>query len=928
MHEKLRERLLRGLARGVSARPWIVIGAGVLLAAVSVGIAGARLEFQANRNALLSDEIPWNKRFRAWRASFPGLNDLFLVVDPGPSAAEAERQKARRLADELGARIRGLAHVERVLWRFEPKPRMVTLAPMERFRSAVGRFRAAEPLLASATPSELLERIAGRMGEARGSDAGADPGRQAERIEALTRLVEAFGAVLERPSASDRAFRELSAALGAGREKRYLRSENGRLFFLRITPRPEPEAMAAYAPAVREIRGVMRSVSAGHPGLETGLTGVKALETDETAAAMRDSTLASVVAAVAIMLLLMAAFRSARAPLIAVGALACAIAWTFGFLTLAVGHLQVISVVFAVILLGLGVAFAIHLLSGLELVRRAHADDVEGFAGALADALARVGPGMATGALTTAAAFMTTQLTAFRGVAEMGLIAGAGVVLCLIAMVTVFPAGLRLLKPAHRHVARTGEGLVPVFSAGWVAPAAHRPRTALGVAVGLVVLSLAGAAQMRFDYNLTRLQPADAESVRWQKRIGRAGGESLFFAVSIAEDAATARQLARRFRELETVGRVGGAGLLEPPRLAEKRALLAEARQALGDALDEARAGRVPETADGRLVEHLTVLRATLGLARARSLPEPVAQSLGELDRAIRGTVARATALEAKPRGERLAELRRAFARWRAEMAKRLAAALDPAPLTVADLPKPLAQAARARTGPLEGRYAVNVYPELPEGVESALAPRFLPRFARQVEKIDPRATGPALQLYRSGQLMKSSYQWAGVYALLIVLGLVWLDFRSLYDAVLSLVPVAAGFSLTFGLMWLVGMRVNPANIIVLPLMFGIGVDAGVHVLHRYRQDGVTRPLGLTGGTGKGVTLTSLVTMLGFGTLMLGSHRGIASLGFVLTVGIALTLLACWFLLPAWLELRRPRFSEETRARYDFSAEKSGAENQ
>jgi hypothetical protein len=110
--------------------------------------------------------------------------------------------------------------------------------------------------------------------------------------------------------------------------------------------------------------------------------------------------------------------------------------------------------------------------------------------------------------------------------------------------------------------------------------------------------------------------------------------------------------------------------------------------------------------------------------------------------------------------------------------------------------------------------------------------------------------------------------------------------------------------------MYLLDMHINPANIIVLPLMFGIGVDSGVHMLHRYRQDPVSRPLGLTSGTGKGITLTSLTTMIGFGAMMLASHRGIRSLGFVLAVGIGLTMIACLTVMPSCLELRR-RFTAD-----------------
>jgi uncharacterized protein len=107
--------------------------------------------------------------------------------------------------------------------------------------------------------------------------------------------------------------------------------------------------------------------------------------------------------------------------------------------------------------------------------------------------------------------------------------------------------------------------------------------------------------------------------------------------------------------------------------------------------------------------------------------------------------------------------------------------------------------------------------------------------------------------------------------------------------------------------MWMLGMKINAANIMVLPLLFGIGVDSGVHMLYRYRQNPSERPIGLTMGTGKGITITTLTSIVGFGTMVFASHRGIASLGFVLSAGLLMTLIACLTVMPAWLELRRRR---------------------
>jgi hypothetical protein len=128
------------------------------------------------------------------------------------------------------------------------------------------------------------------------------------------------------------------------------------------------------------------------------------------------------------------------------------------------------------------------------------------------------------------------------------------------------------------------------------------------------------------------------------------------------------------------------------------------------------------------------------------------------------------------------------------------------------------------------------------------------------------------------------------------------------------MIPVLIGFIGVFGLMGLSGFPLNFANIIVMPLIFGIGVDAGVHVVHRWRAEPYGRPAGLSGGTGRGVTLTMLTTMIGFGCMVIAEHRGIRSLGFVMLAGLGVTLLACYIVLPAILRLRTTPWTRAARS--------------
>lgn len=911
MFDRFRHRFLGWWSRLVSRRPGWVLFVATAVAVASVAVAYGQLRFESDRNALVDADLPWNQRFQTWREQFPNTDELVVVVDAYGGADEHRheaRRRAERLVDEIGPRLEASDAVLEAVWGFDSAavhPRAIRLEPMPAFERRLAELRQARPLLASATASAFLDTALARL---RGSDEPPALEDQVAGLEQFRRAVEAFTHRLEAPPDEPM---DLGGRVAGPAELggwRYLRSENERLLLVRVTPRVDREALNPHRAAIAEVRAILDDAQAAHSEVELGLTGNKVIAADETATATRDSTLASLVAVALIAIVLITAFHSLRVPIMLIIALGLGIGWSFGFLTLAIGHLQVISVVFVVLLLGLGIAFGIHLASGFELVRHAFPDTRAGFRNALQQTLETVGPGLVTGAVTTAAAFATTVFTEFRGVAEMGMIAGVGVLLCLVAMCSVYPALLRLLKPRHHHFRPMEARRIHLFEPHWVMPFVRRPRATLTVAGLVVLLSLGAITQMRFDYNLMALLPREVESVEWQRRLVEQGGQSIWSVTSITSSLDEARERAERFRALPDVESVGGVAMLFPAQAQQRRDMIDQARRHMGEnlqrALDADEGPRESEAAS--LIDRANALRFALAFGSWGAPPE-VQTRLGELQGALAAFTGTLEGMSAERRAEAVAALECDYQSWRQEVAQLIEQALSHEAVQPDDLPSKLLAPYFGRAADGSPRYAMEVYPRLPEGVEDALEPPFLGRFVNKIYEVDDQVTGSLVQVYESGTLIWVAYLWAGVYALAAVFLIVAIDFQSLRDAALALVPVATGFSVTFAVMYLVGLNINAANIMVLPLMFGIGVDAGVHVLHRYRQSPHHQPPGLTAGTGKGVTLTSLTTMIGFGALMLASHRGIAGLGFVLTVGIGMTMLACWSVMPAWLELRNQR---------------------
>ena len=903
--DAVKRRVLERWAGAVTARPWGTLGVALALGLASVVYALASLGFQPDRNDLVSRDLDWNARFIDWRSSFVGTRDLYVVID-----SRGHPELAEPLTDWLGRALDGAKWIERAVWKVDSadaSPSAIRLLPPEAFQAELERIAEAGPLLESPTLGAFVATIASQLQE---QAAATGPGRgyqSAETIQSLNDLaatLDRFTRRIETPA-------DEAAPLAPPEPTRtqYLRSPNGRLLLIRLTPRLATGHLEEVAPAIEEARGLIAGAREMFPEFNMGLTGLDVIDHDETTAATTDSAIASAAAAVLIAGVLIVAFRGWVVPVLLMAALGIGVAWSFGFATLAVGHLQVISVIFTAILLGLGVSFGIHLAARYELVRSRYPAGREGARAAVADAVSTMGPGLLTGAVTTSAAFSTTLFTDFNGVAEMGLIAGGGVLLCLGVMLTAFPAMLVLF----REKAHTGRGADASSTARPFAPLrtgvasgiTRRPGRTLVVAAVLTAMAGGVASRIGFSYDLLALLPTGMESIEWQKRLQIVGDRPIYTATSLTDSLEGAKQRAEAFRDLPRVAKVEGVGLLFTADETTKLQRMAEVRDLLfsppHDSIETDQASSID------IITRLRGLRLLAGASRSR-VPEAVTPAFDELIASIDRFLRTANALPPEVAPQRLAALNEAYIGWRRDIQQRVEAALDPRPLTPADLPGDLLRPFVSD----DGRFALEVYPRVPDRIEHPIEQAFLTDFIEELRTVDPKVTGVIVQIYESATLIRVSYAWAGLYAMLAVTLLVAFDFRSARDALLCLLPVGLAFVFTFAVLVLSGSAINPANIVVLPLLFGIGVDSGVHVVHRFRAHPDESPPGLTAGTGMAITVTSLVTIIGFGSLALARHRGVASLGLTLAVGVAVTLLACWTVMPALLALRQPRKRPQT----------------
>jgi len=818
MHELLRDRLLGAWARGAVRRPRLTLMLCLLLAAASVLACTTNLEFRSDRNELIDDDLPWNALYAQYRARAPRWND-FIVVLEGAADAPVVDRAAEELATRL-AHVEGIAAVDAGFDASAASPSLFYVGDEESFARSLATLGVTAACAAAPDRSALRQALAPRdLGEASEPPllAQVDPERAwpPEWRKAFVAAAQDALATIDREDADLSALfpRGGFQAFGAG-GGRY------RLLFVQIDQEKHDgvgAAAAALTALRRAIEHTLPTLSTPGAVADWGITGIPAIEADETAQSMKDSTVSSIVAFSVIAVLLLAALRSVLAPLFSALALLVGIAWSFGWVVLAIGHLQLLSVVFTLILLGLGIDFAIHLLSSLE----SSAIRSEALEPAMARSFRTVGPGLFTGAVTTAAAFSMTAFTDFRGMAEMGVIAAGGIMLCFVAVLLVLPALLAWTKRwpdvlPPRRTTRTDRMLARL------AALHHQPRRAVMFAAAPCLLLAVAAPGVRYDADVLNLQPHGIESAEWERRLLAEDGASAWAGLVVVDEAELPAMV-RALRAAGGLGRIRGAAEIIPADLAMRRAAVSSLAAYAAAATDDSAAPHAAPAA---------------GTA-TRSIANLTVQAIG-----------------AAP------------------------------PPSLADLPAAL----EARWRTTDGDAIIFVDPVPDPGGTSVLDPDRLAAFVAALREIAPAACGPPIQIYESSRLILRAYWLAALLAIGAIFVLLMIDFRSLADALCALLPVSLAFVMLFGVMRLTDIPLNFANIIVMPLMFGIGVDLGVHLVHRWRLEPDGTPSGLTSGTFRAILLSTTTTVIGFLSMVIAEHRGVRSLGIVMSIGLALCL--------------------------------------
>ena len=858
------QSLLARLAAFCARHATLVLAGAILLGALAAGVSAERLGVSTDTDALFADSLPWKQRQAEFDRQFPQFRNLIVaVIDaPGPDRIPEE---ADATAESLVQALAGDPHFDFVR-RPDASPYFdrngLLFLPTRDLGALLNKTIDAQPFIGQlvADPSArglfaALSLIA--LGAERGL---ADPASFAPALNAFHATLAAALAGHPQPLS-------WQTLLGGG-----MADLAGPYRFVLMQPKLDFGALqpgGAATAIVRAAAARLEFVAAGH--VRVRLTGSVPLADQEFATVAQGAVAGLVGSLLLVTMWLYLAVRSWRLIVPILLSLILGLLFTTGFAAVAVGTLNLISVAFAILFVGIAVDFAIQ-FSVRYREMRLRRDGYD----ALAETARRVGVQILVAASATAAGFLAFVPTSFVGVAQLGLIAGMGMVIAFATTLTVLPAALTLCRPR----AEAGEigfaALTPVDLA-----IGRWRRPILAVFGLLAVLGAAGTSQLHFDADPLDTKDPATESMRTLRDL-MANPLTNPYTIDALEPTLTqAVAVGARAAALPLVAGSMTLASLVPTDQPAKLALVTDAANLLAATL----APRSPAAAVTPADLRLAARTAATGLARAVAKVPPG----GPLTQLAQDLAALASAPDAV-----LLSANAALTRFLPLQLGRLRTALTARAVTVPDIPPVIA---RDWILP-DGRARVQVTPK-----PAASGGGGLDAFVDQVTQAVPEAGGSAVTIIATARTIIGAFETAAAGAVLSIALILALVLRRALDVALVLAPLLLSACLTVLVCLAAGLALNFANIIALPLLLGVGVSFNIYFVMNWRAG---EPARLASATARAIGFSALTTGTAFGSLALSAHPGTASMGMLLLISLGCTLLASLVFMPALLGGLRP----------------------
>jgi len=648
-----------------------------------------------------------------------------------------------------------------------------------------------------------------------------------------------------------------------------------------------------------------------YPDVEAGLTGSIPREYDEQTNATQTIQYTTLIAFVAIFVMLILAFRMWVAPVLAMFNLVIGLIWAMGLAYITQGELNMVTSVMSVVLLGLGIDFSIHLISSFT-EWRALGDSI---AISMEKAFLKTGKGIVTGAVTTSMAFLTLIVSRSQGMQSMGIVTGGGLLAILLAtmlflpLLLVFRARYRDNKCAKKPESGIESRDISFQGLGRFGQWLGR-RYAFSIA-GTVVLSglmIWAASRITYDQNYMNMEPEGLTSIALMDTITEKFDLSMEYAISVGASVEESRELADQYKELAMVAMTEDISPYLPSESEQLERIpkIMKIRNSLESV--SIRSSISPE-GFAKLLDELERLEMNIMEIQDMAFlggQDKVDRKCGEIvgfpDKPSSQNMFRQllALLESNMANSRigLSGFQREFSPYFRITVLNMASTQ---PIGLDDLPPSLLDRYSNRS---RDKFLITIYPQGNIYEDAQL----LNRFVDELDRINPATTGgPPMGVAMLRVFARDGLN-AVLLTLVIVFLLLWADFKRVHRALIAMIPLALGAVWMVGLMYLAGMKFTFMNFLAVPLIIGIGIDDGVHIMHRWLNEGAGKLQVVFASTGKAILLTSLTTMIAFGSMHFSLFPAWAWFGDGLFLGVGACFLTTVLVMPGilgWIERRK-----------------------
>jgi len=684
----------------------------------------------------------------------------------------------------------------------------------------------------------------------------------------------------------------------------YMLSYDKTALIIDILPNFNMIEVERLVPGIQAIQQELDMALSEFPGVQAGLTGMPAIQHDEMVYTKKSLGYTSIIAIISIFMLLALAFRMAFAPGLAILNLVFGVVWAMGAAYLVVGKLNIMTSMTGVVLLGLGIDFSIHIISAFT-EERALGQSIRT---SLEETFFKCGKGIITGALTTSAAFLTLLVSTTRGMREMGLVMGLGLLSVMLVTLLFLPSLLVIRERRVEKKIRQGKYTfqkkdISFRSLGEMASSIREHRK-ISLFLALAITLFLGFMGFRisFDQNYMNLEPEGLVSIELYDTILEKFDFSIDYSTYLANSLEESYHLAEEAKSLPSVAMVEDISRYLPSReeqtsrVEHVRRIVAAIRSSEGRAMENLKdLDRFLEELD-RLQMNIMEIQDMAFLGGQDKVDRKCSEIIGTPEDPSSVNVMNdyIELIRNDPGAsmEVLSQFERDFAPFFRESVLRMGSG---GILSLSDLPQSILNRYANRK---VDHFLVSVYPKRDIWKDA----RFLDQFVDDLERVSEKATGMPPIFRALMRVMGRDGRRAVLLTLIVVFLLLWLDFGKARFALAAMIPLGAGLLWMVGSMKVLGMKLNVVNIMGLPLILGIGIDDGVYIIHRWFMEEGKDISRTFSSTGKAILLTSLTDMLAFGSLVFSIYRGFASFGGAMFLGVGACFITTILLIPPVLD--------------------------